>query len=702
MSSLCIEHNAYSVVEIVAVPVPGVEELHLLALILGPLVTIAERRIQAEDDDASCEEDNETGSANDGVLLDAKAAHTSGGKVPDLAQSDDREEKSWEVVVQEELTLHEEEGEVVESPTQDRHADLVVETLENGVAVVVAATLPSQDRESLEDCIEGNRCGRRPPDKRIADEVDLAVVAAPKVDTTAKNWPRLGTRVPRVRVNKTSVGGPHNTLELPELAEEARVAVIDLLSVFLELGVLVALNVPDTVGESAALGASNFLLFETPVRQLDLVREQHTAGHQVNELELGLNSAKTLLGLFAIRHGLDNFDAEEIVGVTFEALVSVCAHLVLPVCFSDRRAVVVGVNTAVSDDMVQAEDRSVSNPFRVELVPGHWPRNGSVTGRVAGPVNRLSLVLQKEHVVLVLVGVKSDLLLLATSRVHVLMRVQVAALSVVVTKADTCAKCDIGGHISHCLCVEGGLELAAHEAVTVTRVHKAYEVDREHGHVKGDGDDDQAESASKEMLEPNSGGDILGVSEKNPKLEHSERTNPCDCEKTNPLDAECGTECNSRCSQPEPPRGLESVLRTKLMLVLERDPRESSHSSEKHQRGVQQDETGLSDQTVLEDDQGRAERGRGCLAARGLQSEVHDRHSQYTADGRQESHGHIGHTRLDVVLSNILEIEVSIEAGQPSSESDQELGKRRVNIHEELALDVLAREATEVNLVEDD
>ena len=62
-------------------------------------------------------------------------------------------------MVQEELTLHEEEGEVVERPTQDRNADLIVETLEDGVAVVVAATLPSQDRESLEDCVKGDSCG---------------------------------------------------------------------------------------------------------------------------------------------------------------------------------------------------------------------------------------------------------------------------------------------------------------------------------------------------------------------------------------------------------------------------------------------------------------------------------------------------------------------------------------------------------------
>lgn len=422
----------------------------------------------------------------------------------------------------------------------------------------------------------------------------------------------------------------------------------------------------------------------------------------MNELELGLDGAKTLLGLFAIRHGLDNFDAEEVVGITLKALVSVSADLILPVSFSDWRAVVVRVHATVGDDMVQTEDGSVNNPFRVELVPGHRAGNGSVAGRVAGPVDRLSLVFQKEYVVLILVGVKGDLLLLATSRVHVLVRVQVATLSVVVAEADTRAKCNIGRDISHGLCVKGGLEFAAHEAITVAGVDEADKVDRKHSHVESDGDDDQAESASKEVLEPNSGGDVLGVSEEDPKLEHGKRAHPCDCEETNPLYAESSTEGDSRCGQPEPPSGLESVLWTELVLVLERNPRESGHSCEEHQRGVQQDETRLSDKTVFKDDQSRAERRGGRLAARSLQREEHDRHSQYTTDGRQKSHGDIGHARLDVVLSDILEVEVSIESGQPTGECDQELGKRRVYIHEELALDVFAGEATEVNLIEDD
>jgi hypothetical protein len=128
------------------------------------------------------------------------------------------------------------------------------------------------------------------------------VVAAPEVDTTTKDWPRSRARVPCVRVNETGVGSPHDLLQLPELAEETGVTVVDLFGIFLERRMLVALNVPDAVGKSAALCAGDFLLLEAPVRKLDFVREQYTAGHEVDKLELGLNSSQALLGFLTVRH----------------------------------------------------------------------------------------------------------------------------------------------------------------------------------------------------------------------------------------------------------------------------------------------------------------------------------------------------------------------------------------------------------------
>lgn len=71
---------------------------------------------------------------------------------------------------------------------------------------------------------------------------------------------------------------------------------------------------------------------------------------------------------------------------------------------------------------------------------------------------RNGLVLQDPNIVLVLVWVKSDLLLLASSWVHVVVGVEVSALSIVVAERDTTSKRNIHWHVLHCLGVQSSLE----------------------------------------------------------------------------------------------------------------------------------------------------------------------------------------------------------------------------------------------------
>jgi hypothetical protein len=78
-----------------------------------------------------------------------------------------------------------------------------------------------------------------------------------------------------------------------------------------------------------------------------------------------------------------------------------------------------------------------------------------------------------------------------------------------------------------------------------------------------------------------------------------------------------------------------------------------------------------------------------------LQSEEHARNQKNTADRREHSHRNVGNTRLNVVLANLLEVEASIETSEPSSKSDKHLGQGRVDVHKELALDVLGSKTTE-------
>ena len=95
-----------------------------------------------------------------------------------------------------------------------------------------------------------------------------------------------------------------------------------------------------------------------------------------------------------------------------------------------------------------------------------------------------------------------------------------------------------------------------------------------------------------------------------------------------------------------------------------------------------------------EDDQTGAKCSSGGFAASCLEGQEHGGNGHDTHDGGQKSHGNVGNARLKVVLSNIFKVKLSIETGQPTGESNEELGEWRVDVHEELALDVLGGETT--------
>lgn len=95
------------------------------------------------------------------------------------------------------------------------------------------------------------------------------------------------------------------------------------------------------------------------------------------------------------------------------------------------------------------------------------------------------------------------------------------------------------------------------------------------------------------------------------------------------------------------------------------------------------------------DDETSAHGGSHSATTNSLQGEEHARNQENTADRREHSHRNVGDTRLDVVLADLLEIEASIKTSEPSSKSDKHLGQRRVDVHKELALDVLCSKTTE-------
>lgn len=322
----------------------------------------------------------------------------------------------------------------------------------------------------------------------------------------------LGAGIPGVGVGETGIGPPHNTMKLQELAEETRLAVIGLLGIGTKVWAGIILDVPQTVGQRATAGASNFLLLRRPFGELDLVGEQNTASHDVNETELGFDHTQALFGNSALGLLPDNFDTEVIVGISRETLKSIGGDFVLPFLLGDRGTNVVRVKTTVSVLVVQAQNSTVLDVLWLGQVV---PSISAVDGFAVNSEG-LCLVLEKPNIVLVLVGVEGDLLLLAAGRVHQGVRVKVASLSVDVANGDLAAENHIGRDILHLLGVERSLELGAHEAIALAGVDETHEVNGKHGHVDCQGNDDQRESASHEMLEPQAQRNVLVIAEQDP------------------------------------------------------------------------------------------------------------------------------------------------------------------------------------------
>lgn len=106
--------------------------------------------------------------------------------------------------------------------------------------------------------------------------------------------------------------------------------------------------------------------------------------------------------------------------------------------------------------------------------------------------------------------------------------------------------------------------------------------------------------------------------------------------------------------------------------------------------------SGLSEAKLrTKDNQTCAEGSSGCTATSSLQSQEHGGSEKDTADGREQTHGDIGDTGLEVILANILEVKISIKAGQVAEKGDHKLGQRGVDVHEEFAFDVLGSETAE-------
>jgi hypothetical protein len=123
--------------------------------------------------------------------------------------------------------------------------------------------------------------------------------------------------------------------------------------------------------------------------------------------------------------------------------------------------------------------------------------------------------------------------------------------------------------------------------------------------------------------------------------------------------------------------------------LVEADVTPDRESHEQDERGIEEDESGLANVGIVEEDEtGGQDTGRQRVA-RLPHDHEDDRDGQGAHRGRHCAVCNVGHLVCDVRVANVLKQEIAIVADQPACESEQELAERRVHVEEVGSLEVV-------------
>lgn len=503
-------------------------------------------------------------------------------------ESQDGKVQSGIVVVDVGNTCHDDERQVVQEPTNNGVDTRVVHLVEFLLVEVLEATLPAQDVPNNGQTDESQSHRASPVDKGVSEQevLDNVVVPAAHTKTNVKNGPLppLGGQVVLLVGigNQGVVGGHHGDVQVDEVVEKRRL--VDTGVAWGELVVGVSLHVPVSVGIAGVvvLGAGNFNLLETPLRQVPVGSSEVAAENRVLETESGGQSADSA----SIARGgvAKNFNLPVVLVVT-NSQVTVARNFL--VGLGHRGSDFVGVQVAASLGVEQTDSRAVTNEaklFRLRVV-----------------VLLTTVGVDEPVVVGVLVVVASNLLLLRTVGVGLNVRVQQTATITHVLDGSTRADGNFQGAVLADLsALQVGLEKRAHLGVTWSGSVEDSEVQSEGEHVDKEWNDDQTDNTSDDVgTEGRLKSDVstardlaghlityeghLGVTELVPEILNGVQTDESRDEETDELDRADAANAEAGEEKPEEPFGFEAVV----ALVVELGPTENCSHGTAEQHGVE-------------------------------------------------------------------------------------------------------------------
>ena len=116
--------------------------------------------------------------------------------------------------------------------------------------------------------------------------------------------------------------------------------------------------------------------------------------------------------------------------------------------------------------------------------------------------------------------------------------------------------------------------------------------------------------------------------------------------------------------------------------LVELDVAQQAAGHGKDEGRIEQDQAGLSDVSIVEENETGGNNAGGQAVARFPHNKVDHRDSQGAQKSGHGAEGDVRNPVGDVGVANVFKVEVTIVTNKPAHESKQQLSKRRVDVEE--------------------
>ena len=229
----------------------------------------------------------------------------------------------WKIVMQEKLSAHQVEWEVVQSPGKEEESSGVIQSVPGSAIHGIDAPAEGDLVGTNDTSVDRQKRGSDPPSKWVTKEVNLlaSIILSPERNTAQQKWPLEWLRCIWMRASQRIVVRKHGSLQLKPLLQKWHMLDLPLL-LFGSLIVWIqrwnVIHIPDVAGLGKVLVSVDLLLLEGPFWEWLSVSPHGDLAWVVDDLDEGGEGAELLVVLAIL-----NADLEESVVIALSSCILV-------------------------------------------------------------------------------------------------------------------------------------------------------------------------------------------------------------------------------------------------------------------------------------------------------------------------------------------------------------------------------------------